>query len=42
MSSNDASLKDFFLSFFKLGMGVFGGPAMVAFIKELSVKKSLA
>jgi len=30
---------DLFLSFLKLGFSAFGGPAMVAFIKDLSVKR---
>ncbi|MGC1403342.1 MAG: chromate transporter, partial [Thermodesulfobacteriota bacterium] len=29
-----------FLSFLRLGLTAFGGPAMVAYIKELSVKKN--
>ncbi len=29
-----------FISFFKLGLTAFGGPAMVAYIKELSVEKN--
>lgn len=34
------SLWSLFLSFFRLGLTAFGGPAMVAYIKELSVKKN--
>jgi chromate transporter len=29
--------KDLFLSFFRLGLTAFGGPAMVAHIRELSL-----
>ena len=32
------SLAKIFLSFLRLGMAAFGGPAMVMYIKELSVK----
>ena len=34
------SLWSLFLSFFRLGLTAFGGPTMVAYIKELSVKKN--
>ncbi len=34
-----AKLSDLFLSFFKLGLTAFGGPAMVAYIRELVVEK---
>jgi chromate transporter len=33
------TLFDLFLSFFKLGLTAFGGPAMVAYIRELAVQK---
>ena len=34
------SLIKLFLSFLRLGLTAFGGPAMIAYIKELSVKKN--
>lgn len=34
------SLTRLFLSFLRLGLTAFGGPAMIAYIKELSVKKN--
>jgi len=34
-----AALFDLFLSFLKLGLTAFGGPAMVAYIRELAVQK---
>lgn len=34
-----ATLFDLFLSFLKLGLTAFGGPAMVAYIRELAVQK---
>jgi len=34
-----AALFDLFFSFFKLGLTAFGGPAMVAYIRELAVQK---
>ena len=34
------SLVNLFLSFLRLGLTAFGGPAMIAYIKELSVKKN--
>ena len=34
-----ATLFDLFFSFFKLGLTAFGGPAMVAYIRELAVQK---
>jgi chromate transporter len=33
------ALFDLFFSFFKLGLTAFGGPAMVAYIRELAVQK---
>ena len=32
-------MKDLFLSFFRLGLTAFGGPAMVAHIRELSINR---
>jgi len=34
-----ATLFDLFLSFFKVGLTAFGGPAMVAYIRELAVQR---
>ncbi len=34
------SLTRLFFSFLRLGLTAFGGPAMIAYIKELSVKKN--
>ncbi len=34
-----ATLLDLFLSFLKLGLTAFSGPAMVAYIRELAVQK---
>jgi chromate transporter len=33
-------IKELFFSFFKLGLTAFGGPAMVAQIRELSTKRN--
>jgi len=34
------AIKDLFIAFFKLGLTAFGGPAMVAHIRELSTKRN--
>lgn len=45
MATNDVvlctpSLRKLFLSFLRLGLTAFGGPAMLAYIKEMSVKRN--
>jgi len=40
LSDQSPSSIKIFLSFFRLGLTAFGGPAMIAYIKELAVKKN--
>jgi chromate transporter len=39
-SETDTGLMKIFLSFFRLGLTAFGGPAMIAYIKDLAIKNS--